>query len=66
MRDGALSMRSYMEINGFNLSKVQSDMNSYVQWVVNAQSASDPNGIDVRTEPKFMFFQNKFILFNKN
>ena len=53
MRDGALSMRSYMKINGFNLSVIQPMMNSYVHWVLNAQSASDPNSIDVRTEPKF-------------
>lgn len=29
-------------------------MDSYVTWVLNAQSASDPNSIDVRIEPKFM------------
>ena len=28
-------------------------METYVDWVHKAQFASDPNGIDVRGEPKF-------------
>lgn len=28
-------------------------MQTYVDWVHKAQFASDPNGIDVRGEPKF-------------
>lgn len=36
MRDGSLSMRAYMDINEDNLSVVQTMMNSYVTWVLNA------------------------------
>ena len=32
---------------------VASYMESYVSWVLNAQSEDDPNDIDVRTEPKY-------------
>lgn len=28
-------------------------MKAYVQWVLRVQNEPDPNGIDVRTEPKF-------------
>lgn len=28
-------------------------MNDWVQWVLTTMSENDPNGIDVRTEPKF-------------
>jgi glucoamylase len=53
MRDGALTMRCLQETNPGNFSSIESTVKSYIQWVVNAQSESDPNGIDVRTEPKF-------------
>jgi glucoamylase len=53
MRDGALSWRTFIEINDFQLSAVQSRLQDYVQWVLHVQSEPDPNGIDVRTEPKF-------------
>ena len=36
---------TYDEIEGY--------MKSYVSWVLNVQSESDPNDIDIRTEPKF-------------
>jgi glucoamylase len=54
MRDGALTMRCLQETNpSGNFSDVESIVKSYVSWVLAAQSASDPNGIDGRTEPKF-------------
>lgn len=31
----------------------QSLMSTYVQWVLRNQEDQDPNGIDVRGEPKF-------------
>lgn len=52
-RDGALSMKSYMFINDFNLATIQNDMNAYVQWVLRMHDKSDPNGIDIRIEVKY-------------
>lgn len=52
MRDGALTMRTYQEIYS-NFTEIESTMKSYVQWVLDAQAEEDPNGQDVRTEPKF-------------
>ena len=53
MRDGALTMRTYMEINNFELSKIEKKMKSYVNWVRNVQGKTDPQGYDVRINPKF-------------
>lgn len=53
MRDGALSMRIYMELNNFELPKVEIKMKSYVNWVRNVQTKHDPQGYDVRINPKF-------------
>lgn len=50
-RDSAISMREYMHTH--NLSEYLADMQSYVQWVLKVQFDSDPNGIDIRGEPKF-------------
>lgn len=52
-RDAALSMKSFMFINDFTYSKIQTNMDAYVQWVLRVQGESDPNNIDVRIEPKF-------------
>lgn len=52
MRDGALTMRSLQE-TASNFSDVEATVKSFTQWVLHVQSESDPNGIDVRTEPKF-------------
>jgi len=50
-RDGALSMRALMvTANGANISE---PMMSYVSWVLKVQAEPDPNGIDVRSEPKY-------------
>jgi glucoamylase len=53
MRDAALTMRTYMELNNFELSKVETKMKSYVNWIKRVQSETDPQGFDVRINPKF-------------
>jgi len=53
MRDAALTMRTYMEINDFDLSKVEKKMKSYANWVAKVQKETDPQGFDVRINPKF-------------
>ena len=52
MRDAALSMRTLQETSS-NFTDYDSLMQSYTQWVLTVQSEESPNGIDVRTEPKF-------------
>merc|ERR1719336_630529 len=52
MRDGALSMRTYMEINDNNYDTVKDHMMAYEQWVEKVQGKTDEN-VDVRVEPKF-------------
>lgn len=37
MRDGALTMRTYMELNKFDLSKIEEKMKAYVDWVNRVQ-----------------------------
>ena len=51
MRDGALSMNTYMMVTNFTYHS--QTMKNYVQWVLNVQNEKDPNNIDIRTEPKF-------------
>lgn len=53
MRDGALSMKDWMEINDNDLNAVRVEMDAYAGWVAMVQGKFDPNGIDVRVEPKF-------------
>ena len=53
MRDAGLTMRTYLEINNNDLSKVESKMKAYVGWVKKVQSETDPQGFDVRINPKF-------------
>ena len=53
MRDAALTMRTYMEINDLSLSVVEERMKAYVGWVKHVQSETDPNGFDIRINPKF-------------
>lgn len=52
MRDGALTMRSVQETSK-SFDDYEGYLKSYVSWVTHVQSESDPNGIDIRTEPKF-------------
>jgi glucoamylase len=54
MRDGALSMRCLQDTNPGSFSDIEATVKSYIQWVLHVQSEADPNGQDVRTEPKFM------------
>lgn len=54
MRDGALTMRCLQETNPGSFSDIESIVKSYTQWVLHNQNEADPNGQDVRTEPKFM------------
>jgi len=53
MRDAALTARTYMELNDMNLSKVEEKMKAYVSWVNKVQKETDPNGFDIRINPKF-------------
>jgi len=50
-RDGALSMRALEQISPYVYAAPF--MANYVQWVLKVQNEQDPNGIDVRTEPKY-------------
>ena len=50
-RDGALSMNALQLVTQF--STYNPLMQSYISWVLNVQNEPDPNGIDVRTEPKY-------------
>jgi len=52
MRDAALTMRCVQE-TASSFSEYESVLKAYSSWVLNVQSETDPNGIDVRTEPKF-------------
>ena len=53
MRDAALTMRTYMELHNFDLSVVDGKMRSYANWVKKVQGETDPQGYDVRINPKF-------------
>lgn len=53
MRDAGLTMRTYMELNNFDLSKMEKKMKSYANWVKKVQGETDPQGFDVRINPKF-------------
>jgi glucoamylase len=53
MRDAALTMRTFMEINNFNLTIIDAKMRSYANWVKNVQGETDPYGYDIRINPKF-------------
>eukprot|EP00428_Durinskia_dybowskii_P064609 CAMPEP_0170364694 /NCGR_PEP_ID=MMETSP0117_2-20130122/5512_1 /TAXON_ID=400756 /ORGANISM="Durinskia baltica, Strain CSIRO CS-38" /LENGTH=509 /DNA_ID=CAMNT_0010619215 /DNA_START=1 /DNA_END=1530 /DNA_ORIENTATION=- len=54
MRDGALTMRCLQDTNEGTFSEIETIVKSYAQWVLHNQNEADPNGQDVRTEPKFM------------
>jgi hypothetical protein len=54
MRDGSLSMRTFLELNDLDYSRVKSKMEQYLNWVVLLQSKTDPHDQDVRAEPKFL------------
>jgi glucoamylase len=50
-RDGALSMRTLIMTSSWN--NIESIFKSYVNWIINTYSQTDPYGQDIRTEPKF-------------
>lgn len=52
MRDGALSMNVFMDINDNDYSKVSDFMDAYQGWVAKVQHKPDEN-VDVRVEAKF-------------
>lgn len=52
MRDGALSMDVFMDLNDRDPTKIKENMDAYVKWVNNTQNQKDDNN-DVRIEPKF-------------
>eukprot|EP01129_Flabellula_baltica_P000376 TRINITY_DN1039_c0_g1_i1.p1 TRINITY_DN1039_c0_g1~~TRINITY_DN1039_c0_g1_i1.p1 ORF type:complete len:504 (+),score=104.61 TRINITY_DN1039_c0_g1_i1:109-1620(+) len=51
-RDGALSMNALWRIRR-DVPDAEMLMKKYVEWVLTVQGRSDPNGIDVRVEPKY-------------
>lgn len=53
MRDGALTMRCLQDTNTGSFSDIETIVKSYTQWVLHNQNEADPNGQDIRTEPKF-------------
>lgn len=52
MRDAALSLQIYQELNDLDYNKVQEVMYDYQSWVAMVQKKPDKNN-DVRIEPKF-------------
>ena len=54
-RDGALSMRAFMEINDYDLDKIKINMDKYLSWVQKVQSKISPFGYNVLIEPKYTF-----------
>jgi len=43
MRDGALSMMAFMEINENDYDEIKTEMYAYEQWVSEVQNVTDPN-----------------------
>ena len=53
MRDAGLSIKAWMDINDNDYNAVKDVLVAYLGWVGKVQQKNDPNGIDVRIEPKF-------------
>jgi len=53
MRDAGLSIKAWLDINDNNHDAVKDVLEAYQGWVAKVQQKNDPNGIDVRVEPKF-------------
>jgi len=53
MRDAGLSIKAWLDINNNDYDRVKTVLEGYANWVGKVQHKSDPNGIDVRIEPKF-------------
>jgi len=46
-------MRAFMELNDFDLTKIDSNMQSYVRWINRMHELVDPNSVDIRGEVKY-------------
>ena len=53
MRDAGLSIKAWLDINDNDYDSVHVVLDAYAGWVKKVQHKTDPNGIDVRIEPKF-------------
>ena len=53
MRDAGLSIKTWMDINDNDYNTCREVLQAYLGWVAKVQQKNDPNGIDVRIEPKF-------------
>ena len=53
MRDAGLSIKTWMDINDNDYNTCREVLQAYLGWVGKVQHKNDPNGIDVRIEPKF-------------
>jgi len=53
MRDAALSIKTFLDLNDDDYAAVAEVADAYLGWVELVQGKNDPNGIDVRVEPKF-------------
>lgn len=53
VRDAAISMKSFYEHVCPSLAECDARMRLYTDWIFNAQTQPDPNGIDVLGEPKY-------------
>merc|ERR1712013_252714 len=53
MRDAGLSIKAWLDVNDNNYDSVREVLEAYTGWVAKVQQKNDPNGIDVRIEPKF-------------
>ena len=53
MRDAGLSIKTWMDINDNDYNTCKDVLEAYLGWVGKVQQKNDPNGIDVRIEPKF-------------
>jgi glucoamylase len=53
MRDAGLSIKAWLDINDNNYDTVATEVDAYTRWVEMVQHKVDPNGIDIRIEPKF-------------
>ena len=53
MRDAGLSIKTWMDINDNDYNTCREVLQAYLGWVGKVQHKNDPNGVDVRIEPKF-------------
>lgn len=46
-------MYAWMYVNDFSLTKVDTNMKQYVNWVASLMTKTDPNNVDIRDEVKY-------------